>query len=788
MNPSVNFAFGLISLTLSFVAATVYIILGRLQRIAFERQRWLIEKSISLYGILLSIIKETKHLCRTIKTVQNLRSQKWEADSLARVNGIAGYVAVYVNRLLKPIVFVIVVIGTFLMILIGKLVATTIHVLFNAILLYRGYRGFISTSSSGGPSFFDRIGQFLNSIGSLLGVNVVVDGIIPPVNYIANILSFDLNSVRVSCSGSQAPINLLLDCFIAAAVVISINSDANLFWIARVKRSARQLGTLLTNPFYLFDSFCSSLSAPWYTIAPFIISIGPSPMKINQYLVSYISVSAFFANNGHSNSSPNCDAALSFPIDTIEAIMTTVLVVILIPPIVYLFAQVLFPSPMTAAKTTLSSNASIEVQGKDRSSLDKWWRLITVWASVDWFLIKSVFDLGVSLLQKLKDFILLVNSKFGQEVIMKETFQQLFEDPLQGAALPDVSWLYIFEYLEPHSDAEMQIESMKWTAQKEQFPTYYEIVQLIAEETARESSWLWVQFFRTVGCWIVPLHMSTSVGRNIWQQVVVNYVMYFLMSVGLWTNRAVSRLSLIDKFCAFEMDVLSVKDDPDAIKSMENPIFARATFDSASIFVDRAGDRRTTIVLEDDIYCGDFDRKGMFVQFLSAMTSCRSVMWQLVPGLTAFAIVSVDTSACPIFVFSEQMRSYLPPLLVVDGWNSAKDRLHEALKNDPKSWQIILFAAYIWLKESRLVQFAIAIFVNIIACYIVFSAANLGAVVSIYVAVIFFEGSIQFGYSFIVLHRDFFEIKVVQVESEHAMQTDTSILSIVRRLELMERK
>ena len=804
VNPIVNFSFGIVSLLLSFLAVFVYIILGRVQRIAFERRRWLIEKSASLYGIFLKMVEEVRSICRVKKLVRRtttttsnterntvaeriLFSASWWISIIDNCSAAAAAAAApAMKKAFKLVVFALVVVIAAVGTVFGVLILATLQVLFNGMLLHRAYRGFglsiSSDNSSGSSSFFDRVSQFLVGIGQLLHVNSAVGTIVYPVNYVLNVLSFDLSSIQVPCPGSQAPINLLLDCFIAAFVLISINSDAHLLWIARIKKSFRKwMLLLLSNRSYLSSSVCSSITSFFSTVAPFVVYILPSPMKINQYVISYVSISEFFVSNGHSRSSSNCDAAAAIPVDTIEAYLTTILVVILLPPIVYLFSQVLFPSPMMAITKSFpdSSPTGVVVHTTATffgTTLDKWWRLLTAWTSLDWFFMKSLFDLGFVLLRRLQDFIVVIAREYGQEQPMQK-FKLIFEDPLHGAALPEVAWLHVWAYFEPQVDIEWQTEEMKWQSAKEQFPTYYSMVQLVLEDALNTASmrvqsssrfeviivYVWGLFFKFIGCWIVPLQLLYSVkARMLWSHVTKNYVMYFFMSAGCWTDHAVQQLSLIEKFRDFDRSVLSLQDDPDVVRTMENPLFARS-----SILVDSAA----TIAIgkinmippgleevghEEDVFSMDSNVQEMFVNYLSAMTSCRSVIWQVIPGMTAFAILSVDTSMCPVLVFSERMRLYLPPLVAHDVWADAIQELRLTFIYDPKNWQIFLVASFLWMKNSRLVQFTLQIFVNIISFYIVFSSDDIYIPVCAFVGVELLVALLTFGNYFVQLHRIFF--------------------------------
>ena len=714
VNPAVNFVFGILSLALCFMAVSIYIIFGRLQRIAFERRRWLIEKNMIIYSMLLKLIDMSKSLCQAVTFMRSMRRRKVEDAILRRRPRNAHYVVVKVKRMLKLCFFLLMSVLAGVVVFVGTLFSVTVHVLFNATLLYRGYRAYFNLNSSS-YSFNDRVNDFLGGIGVVLNLSSLVNSLINPINYILDILSFDLNSIKVECSGSQAPINLLLDCFIACIVIISIHSDADLLWMARVRESASQLSTFFPSRLHLFGRFSSTLSALLQSAVSIVIITLPSPMKINQYLISYVSVSEFFSSNGRSQSSPNCDAALSFPIDTIEAILTTVLATIMFPPIIYLFAQVLFPAPISTAKKASHDPAAVSTAGSKRGEI--FWRSITAWTSLDWFFMKLIFNLAKKQLQILQALISSINKYFGNEEVLS-TFHQFIHDPLQGAALPEVVWLYVLEYLEPQSEAEFHIEEIKWIEQQEQFPSYYTVVQQIADDVVESVdpnnvvASIWSRMYKLFSCWIVPLQIiNSAAGRLLWWKVLASYVMYFLMSIGFWVDYMKNQLSVIEKYRTFEAAVLSEVNDLDTVKITENPLFQRDIRDFTSIVVDNVV-RRSTIVQDKNVVINyDFIRKTMFLQFLSATTSCRSVMWQLIPGMTGFAIICVETSACPGFIFVDQIREYLPPLIVRDPWNEAENRLRymKAFRNQNlKDWQVCMMACVVWIQGSRMVQYAIA--------------------------------------------------------------------------------
>ena len=425
--------------------------------------------------------------------------------------------------------------------------------------------------------------------------------------------------------------------------------------------------------------------------------------------------------------------------------------------------------------------------------LNKWWRLATAVSSVDWFLIKLLLNFGLAMLRIVQAFIVSVGKKYGQREEMR-LFQIVFKDPLQGAALPDAAWLHALEYFEPHSNSEWQSEELKWKQQREKFPTYYSLVQVIIEDaiesvasTSTPSSppWrlnTWKKWFSLVGCWIVPAQMFYSAeARSIWKTVTIQYCMYFLMSAGYWTDTMVEKLTLIEKFRAFESSIILIEDDPEAFQTMENPLYSRS-----SILLDSAA----TIVGSDNIFTRSSDTfsrsrvksiastsinnvQDVFVQYLSAMTSCRSVMWQIIPGMTAFAIFAVDTSACPVLVFSKRLQQYLPPLLVSNAWSDAQNLLEiEFSSHVISNWQIGLVACFLWMKNSRLVQFLLNIVINMMSLYLIFTSGGLFLPVCAFLGVQICMGLIKFGRAFVDIHRTFFDTSSLGVDVKKESAAD----------------
>ena len=332
------------------------------------------------------------------------------------------------KNILRPILFAMTVVFLFAFVVIGAVIMATIRVLFNAVLLYRGYRPYLKRNFI----LLNRIQLFIQSLG--LGSNI--GRVSYPIAYFMSWLSaitIDLtSSFEVDCTGSVAPIYLLIDFMITAVVVLNISNNINIFWFTMVTECTSEFVKLLSNRFYLQTGVCKSLSTLSYVLTGFFLRIFPSPMKINQYLLSFVYISVFFANNGVSKSNKNCDAAGGSPTDTSTAVFTSLFVMFLILPMVYMFGQVLYPMPFayedlleendddngdddgdsyivdgSVAVDEPESNNNQESQQQTEQCLDTelWWRYATAWTSVDWFFVKALVVFAQRLETNMQNFL-----------------------------------------------------------------------------------------------------------------------------------------------------------------------------------------------------------------------------------------------------------------------------------------------------------------------------------------------------------------------------------------------
>ena len=341
-----------------------------------------------------------------------------------------------------------------------------------------------------------------------------------------------------------------------------------------------------------------------------------------------------------------------------------------------------------------------------------------------------------------------------------------------------ISWLYFEDYRRIEYSDELELKAREVDDFQKQNPTFM-LMQLriwkdlcchtehiptaimnVDDATTRE---VFKKVYNILCEVVFPFQLScSSESREIWKFVAMNYIRFCCMSVGYWTEVMVQELSIIDNFERFHGFAKGNTNsgggevnESSKLKLGYNPL--RMKDDATEVYVEGSpGDGEIDSA-------EDIERKGLFVKYLSSMTSCRSVLWQLIPGMTAFAILSVDLSACPVFIFSSSIEDnhLLPPLLVTNSWAIAENKIKDGLGGKPNKkpyyWQLLaLLSFYIFVQESRLIQFTMALVNNITAFSIVFSSFNLVAFVLLFLVVNILAGFAQFGYTLLLLYQFFF--------------------------------
>eukprot|EP00597_Dinobryon_sp_UTEXLB2267_P001762 CAMPEP_0170063888 /NCGR_PEP_ID=MMETSP0019_2-20121128/4588_1 /TAXON_ID=98059 /ORGANISM="Dinobryon sp., Strain UTEXLB2267" /LENGTH=509 /DNA_ID=CAMNT_0010270433 /DNA_START=672 /DNA_END=2201 /DNA_ORIENTATION=- len=468
-------------------------------------------------------------------------------------------------------------------------------------------------------------------------------------------------------------------------------------------------------------------------------------MKVMQYMLGFLSIGMFFAQNGRSASSANCDAALPYPVDSATAILTTTVVIILLPPILYMFAQVLVPSFSIRGGHRTIEHTSTR-RGVNRKyfcgskqlhyGVTLLWKIMSLLFSVDWFLFKGMFNFSVGLYSLLKRFLRGIYEKNRLEY-RDVTLTTMLKGELDSEReLPDLPWLHAFQYFSSVNAMELEQEKLKWKNLAMHFPSYSHMVKSVylgvTERWGKPSCS--AKLIITSLSWMLPFQLLlSSIGRQYWYRVIKNYFIFCFMSLGVWTESIGSSYTIVEKFLDFE-SMFSTSNDSARIQLAQDEVEVEPVDDEVMIMPRNVATKDEEN--EDDEVLKKQEQRNMFVQFFSATASSRSVLLQLIPGLTAFAVLSVDLSVCPILVYSDPIRRLLPPLLSTDSWKSAQSQLRRNTnQSHPSSWKVFLLALYLSINDSRLIQYFIILQINCVAFGIVFYPDFIGRLVASLVVV-----------------------------------------------------
>ena len=329
VNPTNSFIIGFICVGIAILVIRSYIFRGRLQRIAFHRREQLIKKAIiaaAATSRAADLVSAVDNLIRYVRR-QNARNQKYWCISPEKW------------EYWKAVFFVIMSVMVILLTIAVTIFFGISQIFFNMMVLYRSYRKYLHFSRS----FEDEMRYVVNTIVGIFDVEPIM-WIVSPLIYFASIVanfSLDLRAVQVSCVGAQAPGLLLIDIAIVGVVIIMIRSDAQVYWAVAQQKALMKAINMTFNPNYVTKNIVSTV---FHVSCALGIMVLPSPTKIIQYSMGFVTLAQYFFENGRSSSDKNCDAAFGVPYDSMLAIITTIFVYIVLPPIIYSLSQVIVPS------------------------------------------------------------------------------------------------------------------------------------------------------------------------------------------------------------------------------------------------------------------------------------------------------------------------------------------------------------------------------------------------------------------------------------------------------------
>lgn len=678
INPTVNFIVGAISLIVSMVSISTYVFHGRLLRIAFYRYHRLVKKGIRGCGLVLRSIDMVNSLARILTTIH--RRARIETN--------------FQKYVLRPLLFVI--LGTLLSLVVVFVVVLSalLHIVFNTLVLWRGYRLFNLPLS-----FANELTLLVSIIDNYLGIGifrVIATPFILALTFLASI-HVNLNAVQVTCAGSQAPIYLFINLVIAGVVVIVIKSDLQVYWSAALTQVLQQSSTLVFCRSYFIER---KLGAIWDLIWSVGVLCLPSPRKWIQYGLGLATFGVFIGSGGIAGSNSNCNVAYSLPVDQMLAMGTSILAYAVLFPMIYLVAQVLVPCFNRASNLGNSYKLpDIQFEDEDTSMLTRtirqtkrylvcFLRLLTIPLSLDWFVVKSVHSHIESMSTRYKKFLTQEHEERSRGDFNDVEKIDNIHAEANEAEFIDVPWLAAVQDMTEAAAIEREAEKQLWRGHKREFMSYIDLSKRCYQEWTLTDSFLGSQLVFKSLSYLIVFQMQTKVGFSIWTRVFKNYLSLVLVSLGVWTDLDVDEFKLLENFDHY-------KDAIGSSRKEYNNVFSRIAN----------------------------DEKILLVNYMSSVVSPRSVLLQLVPVLTVWSIFSVDMSRSPLFVFSSRLEESLPPLMATNALADARTLLSNELGREHKdlpSWKVASLSSFIFMTHSRLVQFALSLVKFLISCGLVF--------------------------------------------------------------------
>lgn len=313
VSPKTSFGIAFVGLFLSLIGFYVYIVGGRLHRMAFKRRELLIRKCSAMYNKLCDIILALRDYYRLYAPSRiNEKLHLW-----LRIVIVALFAAVTFL-----VFFFIFVYQTF----------------YTCVILYRGY---VHLPNIALPSLVHRFEQYVNVMESFSFT--VVQYLSYPFKYIVDFLSslsIDFRGAQVSCVGAQIPMQLLANVIVISIIVLVVESDLEVFWCSAFSNAQIEFRKLLLRPALWENRMWTVFKHMMWS---FVLQVIPHPRSLLQFVIGFFSLVIFFDDNYHAKHSSSCDKGSYYKVDSTLAMSSTVVAYLAILPLFFIFSQILVP-------------------------------------------------------------------------------------------------------------------------------------------------------------------------------------------------------------------------------------------------------------------------------------------------------------------------------------------------------------------------------------------------------------------------------------------------------------
>jgi hypothetical protein len=724
VNPTINFVSAGISLILCGFVVLVYLLYGRFQKVAFQRQWRLTTKCVILFAAMSTTADLVTVACHEMDDFIHREENETLWQALVRV-------------IFKPLLFYFLVFLAVPLIILGVAFQSLLKTLFKTMVLWRAYRAsdlffhsFLSFLHEFDHYFFQKFDfQFFSII---LWPFLKVYNFIQSINF--NFWS--LPEVHLTCTGSQAPAFLLADLVVLSLIIVVIEADYQVLWTTTVQPAAQKIQTIIFSRYYFGQNKLSTITAIGLSYA---LSFVPDPTKVIQYALGWVSVLVLF----RAESNENCDGAVrlfgskdkTFPLDSIYAVLTTICASGLIFPAIYVLSEVLVPSTKAQDIKNAEEQYDDEVdedafavkknirefriyEKADSVTRTQFLKLIGFVSALDWIFFRTLFMFGNFILSRQQRFLLqpfrvtafasdknhpfhdIQTTKYEVEMkqmikstedvfTMKDSLIKIRSRVIFAKKIPNLPW---FDALDSEDVAETALDRGKekkvWKTVKANLPSFIEMSREVQEELDKKlllGGWALSWFFLAQIC--------TEIGYMRWKWVARSYLAMLLASFGYWPDWVAEIFDL--KPSSIESDEESVKkrkardwetyftqmyDEIYHTFSLDTPDFENIAKKAKSGFskYDRYDEISNSIYrgghdTDNDAFVRiENDRRVGFSQFMSATVATRIILIQVFPFLTLLATILTDLSSFPLFVSKYLDRQCLPPKIDFD---CAKDAI-----------------------------------------------------------------------------------------------------------------
>lgn len=485
-DPSTNFAIGILALSIAIPLGFIYIVLGDIDRYSYLRTQKLTQSCASLYSHLYSAI---------MGKLRDRHKARRKADHHAGGN----YIRTFFFLVLGVSVWFIsagITLGFSMFSICFHSLILSKSLIFEGRLLIEKLKVWIE--------FANVIFPFLRSI------------FYPLKELLMFLFDFhvDLTIINVTCTGSQAPLELLVNIAIVVLVLLYIGSDYAI-WIEVHLQATLQAYIADCTSAGMRTFFFSGWSLKLKAFALFIVL--HVHFMVVQYSVSFVKLGPFIQSGWVHDSQLVCDGVNAVPnMDTVLAFVSTVIFYALIVPVVYTIGRVLCPGISTRddqLATYIQNYKSNPLPLAARTGIGS-----------------NTFANALRLATSLDGIFLYMSHHWAKNVP-------------EGSDHPSALHLEdIMAYTESDFDGFGSEDA--FGRLYTEIPNYWEMTMMVG---GGDIEWTLLRWIMVVLAQIPLVPLLSTLGRKCWMEICLKLGYFLSMCLGVWTDEAFTRFRIAEK-------------------------------------------------------------------------------------------------------------------------------------------------------------------------------------------------------------------------------------------------